>query len=492
MAALVINVFPGRVNDDAVLMVKVPETPATNDAVADALELNVDSKEEPFASLMNDPAPPQVVRACGDALYASLDKVPRFNKTTLDPLAHTPIYFMLETPLSENLPWEALWHRARNSFVALEPNWPIVRLAPVSHQTARDSTIEPELSILIVIAAVQGNGPAKVNGNAEWTEIWQALSTSPAPGKLRVHVLSCQDDILQAIEQLEGTQVRVTGEPMASVEAFNQAVATLQPNIVHFFCHGSSDGAEAMLELATLGDYDVGDLAHGSIMLGISELSALTRSKSLWLMTLNCCEGARANAGASSLAAKLSQQGVPAVVAMRESVDFRKASRFAGAYHSNLLAKLHQLLPDEAAADAGALLEIPERTWIDAMHPSRALLAQAARDRDPAWTLPVVYVQRGALRVKAQRSSASALMLLPDAQRTKITELQMTVATLRNLSAGKADGVGVQFPIAEYQQQADEAEKSALEDYLKTDGWPKLARSIAQQRLDDLLARLKE
>jgi hypothetical protein len=497
MSGLVINVFPARTAGAALLMVGVPETPFPSQGTpADALELLLQYDKDPFASLMKLPAPHRVVYQCGDALYASLDQVPRFKQTSLDPAVRTAIYFKLESPLSENLPWEALWHQSQQRFIALERNWPIARLAPTSHQDERDSCVEPELTILLVLAAARGDGPAPVDAGGEWNEIFKALSASPAAGKLRVHVLTCQDEILQSIEALQNPSIRITCEPMASARTFHQAVSDLSPNIVHFFCHGSAEEAEPLLNIATLGDYDA-ELAEGSISLGMSELSALTGTESLWLVTLNCCQGARASGRVSSLAAKLAGQGVPTVVAMRESVDFRKANQFAGEYYKHLIASLAAVLPDEQAAQQGILFQIPESVWVDAMHESRAMLANPARDQDPAWTLPVVYVRRGPLKLKARPRSASVMTLLPPAEQTKITRPRAQAATLRTLMAQTR---GPDTPVAllrvceeqvvAFEREADRAERDALLVYVKNNGLSELQSSMARQRLDDLDKRV--
>lgn len=494
MPALLIHVYPANLADNAYVMVHVLETPAETDCDPGARELTAQYDKDPYASLMLQPSPQSAVLNCGKALYQSLAAVPRFACTQFVAGAYTPIYLLLESPASENLPWEALWHGQQDCFFALMPNWPIVRLPPTSRQTDRKTWIETELTILLVLAAAPGDGAVDAFG--EWREIWSQLVALPAAAKLRVHVLTCQDEILDEIEALPNPVVRITGEPLTSAQTFHQAVSVLAPNIVHFFCHGSAEAAEPLLNLATPGDYYGPKKALGEINLRMTELQALAQSPGLWLVTLNCCQGARSSGRVRSLAAKLAERGVPVVVAMRESVDFRKAHAFAGEYYKSLIAALAALLPDAAAAQRGDVIEIPERVWSDAMHPSRMRLAQPARDEDPAWTLPVVYLQRGPLKLIARPRSASVVMLLPQPAQLTITRLRMQASTFRNMAtqtAGSENQAFVQQLAAVADQndrEADIAERDALRVFVDAAGVTELQASMAAERLMSLESRL--
>lgn len=488
---LVINVFPAMANAAEVLMMKVAETPEDSIHSAMAIQLDARSDQDPFSNLMLQPVPNDVVKICGLALYGCLDQIPRFRGTQLRAERRTPIYFKLESPASENLPWEALWHQDR--FIALEPNWPIARLPPTSRQRNGTAWIEPEITILLVLAAAWGVGPEGVSAVGEWEAVWHQFQTVPSKARLRVHVLTCQMEILDQINQAEDGEVRVTGELLASVQTFHQAVSILAPNIVHFFCHGDAHQSEPQLNLATIGDYD-GERPVGRVFLGISELGALARNESLWLITLNCCQGARASGGVHSLAAKLAEQGVPAVVAMRESVDFRRAHTFAGEYYKALITSLTALLPDTQAAQNGELVTIPENVWLDAMHSPRVLLAGEERHRDPAWTLPVVYLYRGALVLKARPRSASVMMLLQEKEQAEITKLRTQAATFRSLAVSATDGAStavcqmITASAERCEQDADALECRGLQVYVQS-GVTGISLVMAQERLDDLTER---
>jgi CHAT domain len=309
------------------------------------LELRADA--DPFASLMNEPPAADIVFKCGKAIFDALKEIEVFDQIVLNPNDHTPVYFKLESLGSENLPWEAMWHHTQQRFVALEANWPIARLAP-GNPGPWTATIEPELKMLLVLAAAPGNGSRRVDAVNEWNGIWNAVRGYAQNGRVRIHVLYCQDEVRDLIEPLAGPGVHVTSERLTEKKTLESAIVDMGPNIVHFFCHGSAEHAEARLNLATLADYDA-DAAEGEIWLGLNDLATtLTSTQSVWLVTLNCCQGARATSSGRSIAASLSNEGVPAVVAMRESVDFVKAGVFAGELYRHLLATLLPLLPTEA------------------------------------------------------------------------------------------------------------------------------------------------
>lgn len=472
-------------------MMAVAETPEDSALSPMAIQLDVRSDQVPFSNLTVRPLQNDMVKTCGLALYGCLDQIPRFSGTRLKAENRTPIYFKLESPASENLPWEALWHQDR--FMALEPNWPIARLPPTSRQRDLTPWIEPEITILLVLAAAWGGGPEGVSAVGEWEAIWQQFKTSASPGRLRVHVLTCQIEILEQIDQIVEGEVRLTGELLSSAQTFHQAISVLAPNIVHFFCHGDAQQSEPQLNLATMSDYDA-EIEVGRIFLGIAELGSLARNDSLWLITLNCCQGARATGGMHSLAAKLAEQGVPAVVAMRESVDFRKAHTFAGEYYRALISSLTALLPSTQAAHDGESVTIPEHVWLDSMHSPRILLAGHERHRDPAWTLPVVYLHRGALKLRARPRSASAMTLLQQHEQADITRLRTHAATFRSVQVPVADdaSAAVRAQLAasaeRCERDADELEFRALQVYVNS-GVAGLSLRVAQERLSDLTER---
>jgi hypothetical protein len=86
---------------------------------------------------------------------------------------------------------------------------------------------------------------------------------------------------------------------------------------------------------------------------------------------------------------------------MRENILYTHAHMFTGAFYTNLYTRLRPRLPTQAQADARVSITVPEDVWLNAMSPSREALSTNPDD-EPAWALPVVYLQRDGLNLKAR------------------------------------------------------------------------------------------
>lgn len=497
MPQFVINVYPNKNAGVRALRAVVVTTPAKVAADADAsADFEVAVDKDPFVSLMRRPFRTDGVRECGDQLFKSLERVERFKQVQLDKDQRTPIFLQLQSAVSENLPWEALWHREAG-FVALVPNWPIARLPPAPFQHDRALAIEPELKILLVLAAAVGTDAEPVDATDEWNAICNAVAHLPDSRRVRMHVMTCQDSIIDAAQALSSPKLRITAEPMASVQALHRAIAELGPNIVHFFCHGNLDAAEPRLVLATRGDYE-GLEPHGSLPIGLAQLAPLHTNDNVWLVALNCCEGGHAMEQTGSLAANLADSGLPAVVAMRESVDFRKASAFAGEFYRLLLGKLVDSLPDDAAAQAGESVGLDASVWVDSMQHARGLLAQMPQAyHDPGWTLPMVYVPNDPLKLKARPRAVSLMTMLPTALRSAIANARRLPRDLQDLAIKMQREPGAEAwvkdamaKIALLERAADATERQALLDHLQAGGLSDLKVAMVEERIAELDARL--
>jgi hypothetical protein len=196
------------------------------------------------------------------------------------------------------------------------------------------------------------------------------------------------------------------------------------PNIVHFFCHGGAEGPPS-LEVETRGDR-VGRKSYGSIQLGSEKLVELAKLPSLWLVVLNCCEGAKSASALHSLARDLVAAGVPAVVAMRESITPDDAHLFAEHFYRSLLTQLERIfaLSDDWMPSESFLL--PEIVWVEAVHEARRQLsAYPGRIPDSSieWTFPVLYIHRDELKLRKRVLSTSVLPLAK--RRELLTQLEM-------------------------------------------------------------------
>jgi hypothetical protein len=116
----------------------------------------------------------------------------------------------------------------------------------------------------------------------------------------------------------------------------------------------------------------------------------------VWLLILNCCEGAKVNAGMASLTYSLVAGGVSAAIGMLERVNVAAANEFSGAIYPALFNYLGDRLQ---AVQPGQVVELE---WVDALYDARSAVRDKYQDAadDRSWALPALYVAREALQVQ--------------------------------------------------------------------------------------------
>jgi hypothetical protein len=394
--------------------------------------------DEPFALLTREPLETDIVRRCGQHLGEALGQNQAVSQVlehiaTADADEEYPIYIQVGSPDSENLPWEAIW-RDKLEFLALTRHWPIARLAAATNDaTPKTRTVEPKLKVLAVLAA------AGVDATGEWMRLHDVMKAHG--DRVRVHVLVAQRDLLKQVRGLGDP--RFTAEFVGDAASLMRRVRAFGPNIVHFFCHGLSD-ATPKLQLVRL--------SGQTEEISVTDLSELAVPETLWLVTLNCCQGGRSAGNVRSIARNLVARGVPAVVAMRESVASFDANLFTGTFYAALVDELIRHLPPDPVPAGADPTPLPESVWLRALQPSRLAIHSAPRGTPPAkrtpadspeWTLPMVYVRRGGLRLTptpltqdpdlaGQEDLHAALTQLRDARR-QLAQVGMPEDVLRQI-----------------------------------------------------------
>jgi hypothetical protein len=329
------------------------------------------------------------VRALGSTLFDSLAAHPAIRQAVDAVLASQedcPIYLRLHSPLASNYPWESLFSTQHDSFLALESRWPIARITEFNPSEKDVHYFAAPLRVLAVLSAVG------VDASEEWRGLYaRVLEERERAGlDVRVRVVAGQRELKEEIEAL--------GDPAVSVVLLeNKArimreISGFDPHVLHFFCHGR--GAPVpFLELGTPTDHITGE---PGIFIEPNELRI--GGLDTWLVVLNCCRGGSADSGVRSLGHQLVNAGYPAVVAMREPIDFRDANLFTSAFYDAMLSRLSE----DLVAGRPVRLE-----WASALHGPRQALrdkhggppsAAAASHRD--WTFPVLYVSPEPLRVQ--------------------------------------------------------------------------------------------
>jgi hypothetical protein len=357
--------------------------------------LNFSLKDADFLKLRTSPP---AVRQAGEKLYSLLvahENIRKVFDVTAGAEPVYPLYIRVDTPDAEELPWEILCE-TQKSFMVLDPDGrrPIGRQPSVKKQVKPlDRIIASELRVAVVLAA------ARESGVGEWSSISAAIDPLEVP--VDVLGLVSEDAAKAAIYadaeawqgQARNRNVKVDSTGDVSGSILMSRLRAHMPNIIHFFCHGVSD-VFPQLELETRADRKKNE-ERGSIKLDSKLLRDLARIDSLWLVVLNCCQGAKTAPQLHSLASGLVAAGIPAVVAMRESVDVSDANLFAKDFYPKLFAQLQGIF---ALRDNPAIpkpLPFQEVVWVRAVHEARRQLS-LARGRKPdssaQWTYPVVYV----------------------------------------------------------------------------------------------------
>jgi len=301
-----------------------------------------------------------------------------------------PIYVKLDRGDAELITWETLCD-VNDKFVALDRRWPIGRITdPVNTQPRNLPLFRMEVRLLAVISAIGIDGQEN-----EWRRLydaaWAAWSAS-LPVFLRV--LVGESGLYNRIkgEIDDGAPwVEVASVPGSDTQLMSD-IRNWQPNIVHFFGHGTTGDGLQQLEFGTASDFKDPTTKRGSVVVDADQVENLARTlDNPWLLTLNCCKGAEASREMTSLAHRAVSASFPAAVAMLEAVDEDDAYEFTRAFYNELFA---DLVGVATAIDKGAPRAPFE--WARMMRETRIALNKLHGSNAPSrkeWVLPVLYVR---------------------------------------------------------------------------------------------------
>ena len=411
-------------------------------------QLQCNPKDAEFLKL-RDKSP--AVRQAGEKLYNALVADQAGQAFFAQQAPASAVFFHVDTPDAEELPWEILWEMQKN-FMALDPQgrWPIARLASASQRAKPlERAIGSELRVAVVLAA------AGESGVSEWESISAAMAEFAAP--LHVLALVSEEEAITRItsdaaawarqEMVRSVEVDFVGDSTTLISRLRAHV----PNIVHFFCHGITD-VRPQLELEARSDRrakrpkdTTQRQARGSITLGSEMLVELALVGSLWLVVLNCCQGAKTAPHLHSLARDLVAKGVPAVVAMRESVHPNDAHLFAQHFYADLFPRLKAMFDARDNPAVPKPLPFSELVWVRAVDEARRQLSLATNrkaESSAEWTYPVVYVHRDELKLHPRELKAATVT--PAKRRELVTKLDLLRSVRATLDVAPDDDALVQ------------------------------------------------
>ncbi len=221
------------------------------------------------------------------------------------------IKLRVDAPALPPLPWELLYDARLGDFVCLAQTTPLVRYVALP-QPLQPLQVELPLRILGMVAAPEGLPP--LDSAREQARVDAALAPLRAAGQAEWRWLAGQ-----------------------SWRALQQALQQGPWHIFHFVGHAGFDAArdEGMLLLA-------GEQNEAAPLYAGELARLLGDHRSLRLAVLNACEGARVGESSifSSVALRLTQRGLPAVLAMQYPITDRAAIEFGQSFYGALAAAL--------------------------------------------------------------------------------------------------------------------------------------------------------
>lgn len=214
---------------------------------------------------------------------------------------------LTKVPELLDLPWELMFDRRYNRFVALDGSTTLVRHLPIAEPVV-PMRVEPPLRVLVAISNPRGD----LDAGQEWAKLTAAFAGVIERGQVEVE--------------------RLQPATFDGLEARLRAGAC---HVLHFVGHGGYDAA------AQSGFLSFETEARGEKRVGATRLADLLRPhRSLRLVVLNACEGGRTSRddAFAGVAQSLVQSAIPAVVAMQFPVTDEAAIEFAAAFYAGLAA----------------------------------------------------------------------------------------------------------------------------------------------------------
>src|SRR5260221_4078942 len=328
---------------------------------------------------------PELGRRLYQAVFGSADAQSVVQAWRLQPATQRQVSIVCNMPRVLSLPWELL--HDEQGFLALRSQHPvsIVRRLSQRELPALPTTFEPPLRIPLVTARTNDAGFVDPRGSAR--ELLEAVSEQIEAGTMALEFL--RPPTLPALRE------RLSDPRLPAV------------HVLHFDGHGafgqeqvSRDGLRLKSSGSQQGMLAFENEEGKEQLVSGEELAQVLQDSGVRLAVFNACQSA---VGAlddvfSSVAARLIQGGIDAVVAMSASVLVVTATRYVKAFYHTLAAGVAAPLAHERARQA--LHDDPRRHLT---HRYEDLEGEPVRLRD-CW-LPHYYQQRPLLLEPAPAST---------------------------------------------------------------------------------------
>jgi hypothetical protein len=369
-----------------------------------------------------------------DAIKEAIDAIQR-----IQPPERKSLYFYLQAETAERLAWETLCD-ANGQFLALDRRWPVARMADseVDQWLPRGDFVPP-LRVIAFLSAL--HKPAA----SEWDGLRDAALKARKNGlDIDLAVIVGEEKLLKDIQAEIAAQnltwVKEVAAIPTTVADMEDKLTAYEPHIVHFYCHGSTAAGVSQLQLAVITDWDDDQKNSGSLVVKLQELINFPALLNTWLVTLNCCVGARSSNDLHSMAHRIVAGGVPAAIGMTAPIDATDAHEFASHFYPSLFAHLGDAIAAAKGNAANWNDNGVEFEWAPALHPARTVLRDLHGEPQAhrVWTLPVLYVRPEpfALRYRALGAQPAPGALQPTTVLDPVmqTRVDAVAGALRTLS----------------------------------------------------------
>src|SRR5271165_3447707 len=210
-----------------------------------------------------------------------------------------------DAPELNDVPWEYLYNASLNQFLSLSEYTPLIRYLELPRRI-RPLTIDARLEILAMISSPSDYPQLDVE--QEWSRLNDALM---AP--------------------IDKNQVRLSRLAEAKLSMLQRELRRSEYHVLHFVGHGGFDQGTQDGALV------LHDEAGRGRLVTAERLGTILRDhRSLRLVVLNACEGARSSRTDpfAGVAQTLVQQGIPAVIAMQFEITDKAAVVFAHEFYA--------------------------------------------------------------------------------------------------------------------------------------------------------------
>jgi hypothetical protein len=335
-------------------------------------------------------------------------------------------------PSLASIPWEYM-HDEEYGFIALSPETALVRY-PEMARPVRPLLVSPPLRILGMISAPV-DLPA-LDGEEEWARLNDTLGELIGRGTVEV-------------ERLEAGTLAALQRPLRQRDY----------HVLHFVGHGG------WLEDAHEGALALEDPDRKTRLVTGRDLGMMIRGRSIRLVVLNACEGARNDSSDpfGGVAQALMRQGIPAVIAMQFEISDPAALVFGLSFY--------QAIADGLPVDV-AMLE--------------ARRAMFAEGHEVEWATPVLYLRSPDGRVFTKGRMSAARQPASEEAELPVMERRATVTGEAGYPAAARDQYAALLAVAERVLGSEHPQTLAARDGLAR--WTGEAGDAAAAR--DLYAAL--